>query len=125
MQPQLTAVSNGTATPGSAAVGPFEGPLTLLEPNLPSITLTRAVTLQDAIAQLETGAAPAQGHAYLLCVGDLASVKATLYSGQLSPGSAQRSVPKLTFPAGTTLLVKAVQLSGSAAEITNLVLRWA
>lgn len=125
MQPQATAQSDGTAAAGTVAAGPFEGPLTILEPNLAFLKVTRKVTLVDAIAQLPTGGTPAQGHAYLLCRDDLSRVIATLYAGQLQPGSARRSVPKITFEAGTTLLVKAVQLSGSAAEETYLVLRWA
>lgn len=125
MQPQATASSVGTAAPGTVASGPFEGPLYFLEPNLQFLRLTRKVTLVDAIAQLTTGGTPAQGHAYLLCKGDLSRVIATLYAGQLQPGSANRSVPKVTFDAGTELLVKAVQISGAAAEATYLVLRWA
>ena len=125
MQPQSTAQSVGTAAPGTVQAGPYEGPLTFSESGLVELRLDRSVTLKDAVAQLGTGGTPAQGHAYLLCKGDLSRVMATLYAGQLQPGSANRSVPQVTFPAGSVLLVKAVQLSGTAAEATYLVLRWA
>lgn len=125
MQPQATASSAGTAAPGSLPNGPFEGPLTFLESGLQFLKITRAITLQDAISQLGTGGTPAQGHAYLLCEGDLSNVVGTLFSGQIQPGSANRSVPTLKFAAGQTLIVKAVQLSGGAAEATQLILRWA
>lgn len=125
MQPQATAQSNGQATPGTIIAGPFEGPLVFNESGIADLVLTRAVTLKDAIAQLPTGGTPAQGHGYLLCKDDLSRIIATLYAGQLQPGSANRSVPQVSFPAGSRLLVKAVQLSGSSAEATVLVLRWA
>ena len=125
MQPQSTIQSAGQATAGTVQAGPFEGPLTFDESGLAQLTLSRAVTLKDAIAQLTSGATPSQGHAYIICKGDLSRAMATLYSGQLQPGSANRSVPSITFAAGETLLAKAVQLSGTAAEATQLILRWA
>ncbi len=125
MQPQATIDSVGTATAGSVKAGPFEGPLTFEENGLSEMMLTRAVTLKDAVVQLDTGAAPTQGHAFLICVDELTNTKATLYSGQLSPASAQRLVPKITFQAGRKLIVKAVQISGTAAEATQLILSWA
>ena len=81
-----------------------------------------------AIAQLSSGAAPGQAHAYLVSVGDLQNVVVVLYSSQLVPGAAFRRVPKVKFKKGETLYVRGVQLSEAttaAAEATQLILNWA
>lgn len=124
MLPSASWNSAGSATPGTVAGGPFEGPLTCLETGLTFLRTTRAVNVVDATATLQTGGALAQGHAYLLCVGNITNVVAVFYSGDLQAGSAQRHSPNVKIPAGVDLLMKAVQFAG-AAEASTIKLYWA
>lgn len=124
MLPQATLNSAGSATAGTIYGGAFEGPLTVQETNLTFIRLTRPVTLRDAIAGSSTGAAAAQGHAYLIAVGNVQNVVGILFADALAPTSVVRHVTPFKFPAGVDLFVRAVQLSGVAAEATVLKLFW-
>ena len=128
MLPQTTISDPGNATVGTVFGGPFTGPDTIIENNETRLTLDRDVELKDAIAQLSSGAATGQAHAYLVSVGDLQNVVVVLYSSQLVPGAAFRKVPKVRFKKGETLYVRGVQLSEAstaAAEATQLILNWA
>lgn len=125
MLPQATFSSAGTATPGTVFGGAFEGPLTVQETNLTFLRVTRNVKLKDAVASTSAGAALAQNHAYLISVDTVQNVIAVLFQTHIQPGSAMRQVPPLMIPAGTDLFVRAVQLSGGAAEASTLVLFWA
>lgn len=125
MLPAIHVNDAGNATAGTIFGGPFTGPDTVQETNLAFFDITRDVTLQDAVAQLASGAAAVQGHAYLLAVDDVNAVVAVVQASELQPASIIRSVPALKFKAGQRLFVRAVQLSGTAAEATILMLRWA
>ena len=128
MLPQNSVNDPGNATVGTIYGGPFTGPDTVQETNETFLVIDRDVTLKDAIAQLSTGAAPGQAHAYLISVGDLQHVVAVLQSTQLPPNSQYRHVPPLKFSKGETIYVRGVQLSEAstaAAEATVLVLSWA
>lgn len=124
MLPQSSMNSLGSATPGTIFGGAFEGPLTINETNLTFIRTTRPVSLKDAIAGLATGAAAAQGHAYLISVGNVQNVVGILFAAQLAPTSVVRHVTPFKFPAGVDLFIRAVQLTGVAAEATTLTLFW-
>lgn len=125
MQPQSIFNDAGTATPGTVFGGAFTGPDTDQITNLAFLDLDKAVTLYDAVAQLASGAAPANQHAYLLSVGDVQNVVAVLFSTQIPPNSNLRRPPALKFPQGARLFIRGVQLSGAAAEATQLILLWA
>lgn len=126
--PQNTINDAGNATVGSIYGGPFTGPDIFQETNLAFLVFDRDVTLKDAIAQLSSGAAPGQSHAYLLAIGDVNNVVAVLQSTQIPPNSQFRHVPPIKFKKGETLYIRGVQLSEAstaAAEATVLVLSWA
>lgn len=125
MLPQATVNDTGNATAGTAYGGPFVGPLTFAENGELVLVIDRSVVLQDAICQLSSGASTTQNHAFLISVGTIQNVVGVLYSGTMQPGSAQRSVPKLKFPAGARLYIRSVQISGTTAEPNILLLRWA
>ena len=125
MLPQATASDAGTATPGTIYGGAFTGPDSFLETNQTFLTIARNVVLKDAIAQLSSGGAPSNAHAYLISVGNLQNVIAVLYSTQLPPNSQFRHVPPLRFNQGDIVFVRGVQLAGTAAEATQLVLSFA
>lgn len=125
MLPQVNFSSAGSATPGTVFGGAFEGPLTVQETGLTFLRLTKNVSLTDAVAGTVAGAAAANGHAYLLALDNVQNVIAVLYASALQPGSAQRHAPAIKLPAGHDLIVRAVQLSGAAAEATTLTLFWA
>lgn len=124
MQPQSKFTDAGTATVGTEFGGPYAGPDTDVITNLAFLDFDKDVTLNDAIAQLAAGTAPAQQHAYLISVGDVQNVIAVLYSTQMPPNSNLRVVPGLKFKKGERLFVRGAQLSG-AQEATQLVLVWA
>lgn len=128
MLPQNTFNDAGSASVGTIYGGPFVGPDTCQENGLSFLVLDRDVTLKDAIAQLSSGAAPDQSHAYLVSIGDLQNVVAVLYSTQMPPNSQYRHVPPMQFKKGETMYIRGVQLSEAstaAAEATVLVLSWA
>lgn len=126
--PHANFSDDGNATVGTIYGGPFTGPDTCQETGLTFLQLDRDVTLQDAIASLDDGTAPAQKHAYLISVGDTQNVVLIIQSVSVPPNSNQRVVTHYKFKKGQTLYVRAVQLSeagAAAAEATNLLLAWA
>lgn len=125
--PEVTVNSAGAVAAGATLFGgPYEGPLTIQETNLTFLRVTRPLTIKDAIAYITaTGLAAAQVHAYLVCVDNVQNVVGILFAAQLQPGSAQRHAQALKIPAGHDLLIKAVQLTGAAAEATTLIINWA
>lgn len=128
MLPQSTINDAGNATVGTPYVGPYTGPDAFLESNLTFLKVTRAITLKDAVAQLQASAsAPVQQHAYLISKGTLQNVVAVIYSSQIDPANNQRIVPKLKFNPGDEVYIRAVQMSEAAtaaAEATTLILSW-
>lgn len=125
MLPQSTINDAGNATTGTPYGGPYTGPDTFQETGLTYQDITRKVTLHDAVAFLQgSSAAPSENHAYLISKGTVQNVIAVLYSNQLNPANNQRVVAKLQFSPGDKIFVRAVQLSGAAAEATTLVLSW-
>lgn len=126
MLPMSSINDAGNATAGTVYGGPFTGPDVVQESGLTFIDITQKVKLSDAVAFLQgSSSAAAQNHAYLISKGNVQNVVAVLYSNQLSPANTQRLVPEgVEFQAGERLFVRAVQLSGTAAEATTLVLRW-
>lgn len=129
MLPSLSVNSNGSATAGTVYGGAFEGPLTVLESNLTFFDVDRDVELKDAVASItSTGDAAVQQHAYLVSIGDLQNVIGVLYANTLQPGSAARHAPKLKFPKGSVVFIRAVQMtepSTAAAEATTLTIYFA
>jgi hypothetical protein len=124
MLPQATFSDSGNATAGTVYGGPYTGPDTVMETNLSFLDVTENVKIRDAIAQLVSGAAPAQQHAYLVSVGDVTNVVGVIYSTQIPPNSNLRTPPPLKFAKGERVFVRGCQLSGSSAEATQLVLSW-
>jgi len=124
LQPISRFSDAGTATVGPETAGPYAGPDVDNVTGLAFLDIDKPTTLNDAIAQLAAGTAPAQQHAYLLSVGDVQSVVAVLYSTQIPPNSNLRVVPGLKFVKGERLFVRGVQFSG-AQEATQLLLVWA
>jgi hypothetical protein len=133
MQPTATvsseglAVASGTYTPFNAppspdAVTSFAGPLTVQETGVGFLRTTRPVTLVDAICGTQASGgvtAPTYAHALGIYVGNIANRVATVLSGQIQPGSANRHVPKLTIPAGVDVYFQEFQLNHDAAEATT------
>ena len=124
MQPQSIFNDAGTASVGTVFGGPYAGPDADQITNLTFLDIDRDVTLYDAVAQLATGAAPAQQHAYLISVGDVQNVVGVIFSTQVPPNSNLRRPPSLKFKAGQRVFVRGAQLSG-AIEATQLILLWA
>ena len=126
MQPQSIFNDAGTAAPGTIFGGAYSGPDTDQITNLAFLDIDRdSVTLQDAVSSLTSGAAPAQQHAYLISVGDVQNVVGVLLSIQIPPNSNLRRPPALKFTKGQRIFIRGVQLSGAAAEATQLLLLWA
>jgi hypothetical protein len=124
MQPISRLSDAGTATVGTETAGPYAGPDTDNVTGLTFIDIDKDTTLNDAIAQLAAGTAPAQQHGYLISVGDVQNVVAVLYSTQMPPNSNLRVVPGVKFKKGERVFIRGVQFSG-AQEATQLLLIWA
>jgi hypothetical protein len=124
LQPVSRFSDAGTATVGTETAGPYAGPDTDNVTGLSFLDFDKDTTLNDAVAQLAAGTAPAQQHAYLVSVGDVQNVVAVLYSTQIPPNSNLRIVPGLKFKKGERLFIRGVQFSG-AQEATQLLLVWA
>lgn len=124
MLPQASISDPGYATAGTVYGGPYTGPDTFLENGLTFLDITEPVVLKDAIASLADGTAPTNQHAYLIAKNDVSNVIAVIYSTQVPPNSNLRSVPGLKFVKGDKLYIRAVQLSGTAVEVTNFTLMW-
>lgn len=123
MQPTISANSAGTASPGTLTAGPYEA-LTVLETGEASITIDTPgpVRVKDCTFGLSTGAAATQGHALFVAESDPNQVRGRFLSASCRPDTAQRSFPKMVFQPGKKYFLKAVQLSGAAAEATLVVL---
>ncbi len=124
MLPTVHFSDPGSGTAGTIYGGAFLGPDTCQETSLVFYDIDRDCTLQDAIAALATGAAPAQGHAYLLSIGDVNSVVHVFLAAELLPASVQRSVPAIKFMKGDRIFIRGVALT-AVLEATVLTLRFA
>lgn len=123
MLPNALFADNGSATAGSIFGGPFTGPDTEQSTGLTYFVVSEDVWLSDAISQLSSGAAPSNQHAYLVSKGNVQNVIGYVLSTQTPPNaSTRRNVPRLHFSKGDVVFVRGVQLSGTAAEATQLVL---
>jgi hypothetical protein len=123
MLPQAIFADAGTAAVGTIFGGAYSGPDVDAQTNLAFLDVSEDVWLRDAIAQLASGAAPAQQHVYLVSANDLANVVGHIFSTQVPPNSNLRVVPRFHFARGTRLFIRGVQISG-AQEATQLVLTW-
>lgn len=124
MLPTIHVSDPGSATAGTIYGGPFLGPDTIQETSLAFFDIDRECSLQDAVAQLSSGAAPAQGHAYLISVGDVNSVIAVLLASDILPTAVFRSVPAVKFHKGDRVFIRGVALT-AVLEATILTLRFA
>jgi hypothetical protein len=107
--------------PGSATVEqPDTETGTVLETGTTFLTLNRNITLQDVVLT-----APAtNNHQYSFWVNGR-KVSSNLYSSELSPASQTRfsiAAQAVSIPANSQVQIKAAQLSGASAEITDLTL---
>lgn len=124
MQPVATFNSAGTATPGTVRNGGFEGPLVVNETGDVFLRIDVGVEIRDVTIGLDTGEPATQLHAFIFAVSDPNNVRGVIYSSSTRPDTASRSFPVLSFMPGETVYVKAVQLSGTAAEATMLAVTW-
>jgi hypothetical protein len=124
MLPTVHVNDPGSATAGTIFGGAFLGPDTFQETNLAFYDIDRDCTLQDAIAGTAAGAAAAQGHAYLLSIGDVNSVVHVFLAAEIQPTSVQRSVPAIRFKKGDRIFIRGVALT-AVLEATVLMLRFA
>jgi hypothetical protein len=127
MLPMNTVNDDGNATAGTITGGPYTGPDVFQENGQTFLVVNESITLKDAIAQLTSGSAPTQAHAYAIAVNEVSNVIAYLYSTQLPPNSQYRVVPHLKFKQGEIIYVRGIQLSEAstpAAEATQLILMW-
>jgi len=127
MLPSAIFSDAGSATAGSIFGGPFSGPDTEQTTNLQYLIIDSDVYLSDAIANLSTGAALTQAHAYLISIGNVQNVVAVLQSVQIPPNSNLRVVPNYHFRKGDQIFIRGVQLSEAstpAAEASILTLQF-
>ncbi len=129
MNPTEIVSDPGNATAGNPYQGPYTGPDTFLDTGLTFLDVDADVIVDDMIAQLPTGGAPSQLHAYLLSVNSPQNVVAIVYSSQISPTASvnARIPPKVKLYKGERLFIRGVQMSEAstaAAEATQLILKF-
>lgn len=124
MLPTVHVNDPGSATAGTIYGGAFLGPDVIQETGLTFLEIDRDCKLQDAIAQLAAGGAPAQGHAYLISIGDVNSVVGVILASDARPDQPNRSIPAIQFKRGDRVFIRGVALT-AVLEATVLTLRFA